>query len=67
MRRVDLEKASMADLIKAAESLVVISVIDGSVFVSYSDDMDEMKTLDLLAFTTAEFYNGADEGTTNLH
>lgn len=62
---VDVE--SIQKLIKEADSLVIVSVSDGSVYLSYSEDLDDMQTLDLMAYVTAQLYEAAEEGPSHPH
>ena len=62
---VDIE--SVEKLIKEADSLAIISVSGGSVYLSYSYDLDDLTTLDLLAYVTAQLYEAAEEGPSHPH
>ena len=52
--------SQFADLIRDADSLVVLSVISGKLTCSFSEDLTDHEVLDLLAFATTELYNNID-------
>lgn len=52
--------SQFADLIRDADSLVVLSVIGGKLTCSFSEDLTDHEVLDLLAFATTELYNNID-------
>ena len=54
-------------VLNEAESLIIITEKEGIVHLSFSQNMDEMEVLDLLAFITSEFYQIADEGKVQKH
>lgn len=65
MRNKRLEALKLIE--EEAEQLVVISTVGSNAFLWFSEDMDDMDILDLLAFITARFYEQAEEPPSNLH
>ena len=65
MRNKRLESLKLIE--EEAEQLVVISTVGSNAFLWFSEDMDDMDILDLLAFITARFYEQAEEPPSNLH
>ena len=64
MERNTLMKTSdkdLGELLDKAESLIVISMEDGEMYLSFSDNLSEMEVLDILAITTNSFYEVAEE------
>ena len=51
----------LGELLDKAESLIVISMEDGEMYLSFSDNLSEMEVLDILAITTNSFYEVAEE------
>lgn len=45
-----------------AENVILITEEDGEVHLSFSQNLSEMDTLDILTMVTARFYEIADEG-----
>jgi hypothetical protein len=62
----DINNEAFSKLIEEADSVLVITETGNDVHLHYSSNLDEMEVLDLLALTTSEFYNVADEGKTKL-
>lgn len=58
---------NIASLIRGAESVIVITVKDNDVHLSFSKSLSEMEALDLLALVTSEFFEVAKEDNTPLH
>ena len=54
-------------VLNEAESLISITEKEGTVHLSFSQNMDEMAVLDILTLVTSEFYEIADEGDTTKH
>jgi hypothetical protein len=54
-------------VLNEAESLIIITEKEGTVHLSFSQNMDEMAVLDILTLVTSEFYEIADEGDTTKH
>ena len=54
-------------VLNEAESLIIITEKEGTVRLSFSQNMDEMAVLDILTLVTSEFYEIADEGDTTKH
>jgi hypothetical protein len=54
-------------VLNEAESLIIITEKEGTVHLSFSQNMDEMAVLDILTLVTTEFYEIADEGDTTKH
>lgn len=52
--------SQFTDLIRDADSLVVLSVTNGKLTCSFSEDLTDHEVLDLLAFATTELYNNLD-------
>ena len=65
MKRKELEK--LATVLEGAESIIVITETNGEVALTYSQDMDDMEVLDLLAMVTSGFYEIAEEGDSPIH
>jgi hypothetical protein len=61
------EKVDLDTVVKDADSLIIITEKEGEVSLTFSQNMDEMEVLDLLAFITSEFYQIADEGRVTKH
>ena len=61
------EEVNLDTVLKDAEALIVITEKEGVVHLTFSQHMDEMEVLDLLAFITSEFYQIADEGRVTKH
>ena len=61
------EKVDLDTVLKDAEALIIITEKEGAVSLTFSQHMDEMEVLDLLAFITSEFYQIADEGRVTKH
>jgi hypothetical protein len=61
------EEVDLDTVVKDADSLIVITEKEGEVSLTFSQNMDEMEVLDLLAFITSEFYQIADEGRVTKH
>ena len=61
------EEVNLDTVLKDAEALIVITEKEGVVHLTFSQNMDEMEVLDLLAFITSEFYQIADEGRVTKH
>lgn len=61
------EEVDLDTVLKDADSLIVITEKEGAVSLTFSQHMDEMEVLDLLAFITSEFYQIADEGRVTKH
>ena len=49
------------EILEKAESMVVISMEDGEMYLSFSDNLSEMEVLDILSITTNSFYEVAEE------
>lgn len=58
---------NIASLIRGAESVIVITVKDNDVHLSFSKSLSEMEALDLLTLVTSEFFEVAKEDNTPLH
>ena len=54
-------------VLNEAESLIIITEKEGTVHLSFSQNMDEMAVLDILTLVTSEFYEIADEGDKTKH
>jgi hypothetical protein len=61
------EEVDLDTVLKDAEALIIITEKEGAVSLTFSQNMDEMEVLDLLAFITSEFYQIADEGRVTKH
>jgi hypothetical protein len=64
MERNTLMKMSDKDLsqiLESAESMIVISMENDEMYLSFSDNLSEMEVLDILAITTNSFYEVAEE------
>ena len=61
------DEVTLDTVLKDADSLIVITEKEGAVSLTFSQNMDEMEVLDLLAFITSEFYQIADEGRVTKH
>ena len=61
------DEVTLDTVVKDADSLIVITEKEGAVSLTFSQNMDEMEVLDLLAFITSEFYQIADEGRVTKH
>ncbi len=48
-------------ILENAESMVVISMEAGEMYLSFSDNLSEMEVLDILSITTNSFYEVAEE------
>ena len=49
------------EILEKAESMVVISMEAGEMYLSFSDNLSEMEVLDILSITTNSFYEVAEE------
>jgi hypothetical protein len=49
------------EILENAESMVVISMEAGEMYLSFSDNLSEMEVLDILSITTNSFYEVAEE------
>ena len=61
------DEVTLDTVVKDADSLIVITEKEGAVSLTFSQNMDEMEVLDLLACITSEFYQIADEGRVTKH
>tara|TARA_R110002153_G_scaffold113190_1_gene255513 strand:- start:268 stop:459 length:192 start_codon:yes stop_codon:yes gene_type:complete len=61
------EEVDLDTVLKDAKALIIITEKEGVVHLTFSQNMDEMEVLDLLAFITSEFYEIADEGGVTRH
>lgn len=61
------DEIDLDTVLKDAEALIIITEKEGAVSLTFSQNMDEMEVLDLLAFITSEFYQIADEGRVTKH
>ena len=61
------DEVDLDTVLKDAEALIIITEKEGAVSLTFSQNMDEMEVLDLLAFITSEFYQIADEGKVQKH
>jgi hypothetical protein len=64
MERNTLMKMSdknLSEILEAAESMIVISMENDEMYLSFSDNLSEMEVLDILAITTNSFYEVAEE------
>ena len=61
------DEVDLDTVLKDAEALIIITEKEGAVSLTFSQNMDEMEVLDLLAFITSEFYQIADEGRVQKH
>ena len=61
------DEVDLDTVLKDVDSLIVITEKEGAVSLTFSQNMDEMQVLDLLAFITSEFYQIADEGRVTKH
>ena len=61
------EEVDLDTVVKDADSLIIITEKEGTVHLSFSQNMDEMAVLDILTLVTSEFYEIADEGDTTKH
>lgn len=61
------DEVDLDTVLKDAEALIIITEKEGAVSLTFSQNMDEMEVLDLLAFITSEFYQIADEGRVTKH
>ena len=52
----------LATVLDGAESVIVITEKAGDVVLNYSQEMNQMEVLDILALVTSQFYEVADEG-----
>lgn len=53
-------------VIKDAENVILITEKDGEVHLSFSQNLSEMETLDILTMVTSRFYEIADEGDSQI-
>ena len=51
----------LGELLDKAESMIVISMENDEMYLSFSDNLSEMEVLDILAITTNSFYEVAEE------
>jgi hypothetical protein len=65
LNKKELEK--LATVLDGAESIIVITETKGEVALTYSQDMNDMEVLDLLAMVTSGFYEIAEEGDSPIH
>lgn len=65
MNKKELEK--LATVLAGAESIIVITETKGEVALTYSQDMNDMEVLDLLAMVTSGFYEITEEGDSPIH
>ena len=64
MERNTLMKMSdknLSEILESAESMIVISMENDEMYLSFSDNLSEMEVLDILAITTNSFYEVAEE------
>jgi|TARA_R110000751_G_scaffold204153_2_gene308647 hypothetical protein len=64
MERNTLMKMSdknLSEILEAAESMIVISMENDEMYLSFSDNLSEMEVLDILSITTNSFYEVAEE------
>ena len=52
----------LATVLDGAENVIVITEKAGDVVLNYSQEMNQMEVLDILALVTSQFYEVADEG-----
>tara|TARA_R110001606_G_scaffold243782_1_gene391579 strand:+ start:288 stop:482 length:195 start_codon:yes stop_codon:yes gene_type:complete len=52
---------NLSEILEAAESMIVISMENDEMYLSFSDNLSEMEVLDILAITTNSFYEVAEE------
>lgn len=50
----------VADLIKEADGVVIIALVDGETYLSHTDEFDDNMLLDLFAYCTNMLYNSID-------
>jgi hypothetical protein len=51
----------LSQILESAESMIVISMENDEMYLSFSDNLSEMEVLDILAITTNSFYEVAEE------
>lgn len=56
----------LESVIKEADNIILITEKDGEVHLSFSQNLSEMETLDILTMVTARFYEIADEGDSQI-
>ena len=52
---------NLSEILESAESMIVISMENDEMYLSFSDNLSEMEVLDILAITTNSFYEVAEE------
>lgn len=60
------ELEALESVIKEADNIILITEKDGEVHLSFSQNLSEMETLDILTMVTARFYEIADEGDSQI-
>lgn len=56
----------LESVLKEADNIILITEKDGEVHLSFSQNLSEMETLDILTMVTARFYEIADEGDSQI-
>lgn len=51
----------LSQILESAESMIVISMENDEMYLSFSDNLSEMEVLDILSITTNSFYEVAEE------
>ena len=61
------ELEALETVLAGADNIIVITETDGLVHLSFSQQLTELETLDLLTLVTSKFYEIADENSGNFH
>ena len=56
------ELDALEAVLKDADNIILITEKDGSIHLSFSQQLSEMEVLDILSVVTSKFYEIADEG-----
>lgn len=65
MKKRELDK--LETVLKEADHIILITEKDGDINLSFSQHLDEMQVLDILALVTSKFYGIAEEGDSKFH
>ena len=64
MKKQPLE--SLDEIIEDADAIILITETDGQIHLSFSQNLSQMETLDLLSLVTSKFYEIAEEDSGNF-
>jgi len=65
LKKRELDK--LETVLKEADHIILITEKDGDINLSFSQHLDEMQVLDILALVTSKFYGIAEEGDSKFH